>query len=755
MSDLLEFLKQPMPVTLTVFALLGAIAVVRSIWSFATDHLGPLLFQAYLERRKLVLPFADKVLDRRTTVGAEIFRHGGPKYIDFARDTIYLRHEVHQLRELLSSMRFIHICGPPSSGKSVISLNVAYLELQDNHTVLYFNRPSQLLTRFAEHLQTPLARRLDRGATLIIVDDVHLDLPLAAHFFTYVYTRLSRVRLLFVSRPIDSSVLFEEEQQLFPFTKYMRRLDVSADTTAGPLVDFYTKKRFGKPMPPATKQQFLQEVANDLLILGQFLAAWNGSPTVNIPNIREAVFCNVREGLVRLKRVTPHAVSVIFILGVFYRFEVLVDVVLLRELQLDFLPLVRSGDVLFNNDYALLHHSSSARLYSNAIQQGKMQEYFLLQERLGRLPLALFSKYVSLRPRNFCALVAGLRNAPDLLRDLLKNEQLHPMIRDCLESETELPLLGRAQLIMFANSKGVAWQILEPIELRRNAHQSVEQADSNELSLFLFHMSRVSHTKAREWLAAVPTSLIAEKLRLLTLRGLAGALFRLKIFSPEATNEIIDHIGAAVICEKFLEDEDLEHLRPTLARLCRVLEGRVLLKSHAQRDFVGEWSTKVVFYCDNKKAVRFLSGRVWEMPFSASKRQYYKYSEHLVRSAKSDTRIIVDEGAAAAIGARKSLFPVGVVDVQGTFEEGAVVQVLDSKGVLLAAGVTNYSSSVLSQIRRKRTEDIAKLGFAPNRVFDNDHIARLESLSRLGEIYGEGDRGSAHNEVGVAGEANP
>jgi glutamate 5-kinase len=52
----------------------------------------------------------------------------------------------------------------------------------------------------------------------------------------------------------------------------------------------------------------------------------------------------------------------------------------------------------------------------------------------------------------------------------------------------------------------------------------------------------------------------------------------------------------------------------------------------------------------------------------------------------------LDEGAAGALAAGKSLLPVGVVEVIGNFRRGDVVSLVDAAGQELGRGLAEYSS---------------------------------------------------------------
>jgi glutamate 5-kinase len=74
----------------------------------------------------------------------------------------------------------------------------------------------------------------------------------------------------------------------------------------------------------------------------------------------------------------------------------------------------------------------------------------------------------------------------------------------------------------------------------------------------------------------------------------------------------------------------------------------------------------------------------------------------------------VDEGAVQALQHGRSLLPVGVIAVEGTFERGDTIQVLNSAGREIARGMVNYDSGsarlrVTNQPRSKRSGYISAM----------------------------------------------
>lgn len=71
-------------------------------------------------------------------------------------------------------------------------------------------------------------------------------------------------------------------------------------------------------------------------------------------------------------------------------------------------------------------------------------------------------------------------------------------------------------------------------------------------------------------------------------------------------------------------------------------------------------------------------------------------------------RLTLDAGAQRAISQRgKSLLPIGVTEVQGEFQKGELVSLVDPNGAEFARGLTNYNSHDVRRIAGKRSEQVA------------------------------------------------
>ncbi len=106
----------------------------------------------------------------------------------------------------------------------------------------------------------------------------------------------------------------------------------------------------------------------------------------------------------------------------------------------------------------------------------------------------------------------------------------------------------------------------------------------------------------------------------------------------------------------------------------------------------------------------------------AARRQWL--ADHL----QVDGKLLLDAGAVRALLKQgKSLLPIGVVEVRGEFQRGAVVACLDETGRDIARGLANYNSDEARRIARKPSSEIeAILGYVDEpELIHRDNLALL------------------------------
>lgn len=79
-------------------------------------------------------------------------------------------------------------------------------------------------------------------------------------------------------------------------------------------------------------------------------------------------------------------------------------------------------------------------------------------------------------------------------------------------------------------------------------------------------------------------------------------------------------------------------------------------------------------------------------------------------AAEVEGSVVVDDGARDAVVSRgTSLLPAGVLTVNGSFDVGATIEVLDSSGVVIARGMSAMSSTQALACLGKRTADLGDM----------------------------------------------
>ncbi|NMC59012.1 MAG: glutamate 5-kinase [Candidatus Methanofastidiosa archaeon] len=94
--------------------------------------------------------------------------------------------------------------------------------------------------------------------------------------------------------------------------------------------------------------------------------------------------------------------------------------------------------------------------------------------------------------------------------------------------------------------------------------------------------------------------------------------------------------------------------------------------------------------------------------------------------SKSKGKIQVDEGAKNALFGKKSLLPSGIINVEGEFDAGDIVEIT-TNGHTFAKGITNYTNKELEKIKGRNTDEIEPiLGYKNyNEVIKSENIGLL------------------------------
>ncbi|KOA19078.1 glutamate 5-kinase [Clostridium homopropionicum DSM 5847] len=142
--------------------------------------------------------------------------------------------------------------------------------------------------------------------------------------------------------------------------------------------------------------------------------------------------------------------------------------------------------------------------------------------------------------------------------------------------------------------------------------------------------------------------------------------------------------------------------------------GGMITKIHAAKIATSSASSMIIVNGDAPNVIKeILDGKEIGTFFEAQNRPLKAKKHWMAFGTKPNGNIIIDNGAEKALlKSHKSLLPKGILSVQGTFSEGSVVSILNSKEEEIAHGITNYNSSEIDAIKGLNSCDIEKkLGY--------------------------------------------
>jgi glutamate 5-kinase len=154
-----------------------------------------------------------------------------------------------------------------------------------------------------------------------------------------------------------------------------------------------------------------------------------------------------------------------------------------------------------------------------------------------------------------------------------------------------------------------------------------------------------------------------------------------------------------------------------LAKKSAVGKGGMESKLKSVRKLTGAGIPVVLAtFHDPRPILRALTQPVGTFFEAGPKKTLKSKKSWLMSTTKSNSAIVIDEGASRAISKGASLLAVGIRKVVGTFQRGESIEVRVGKKVF-CAGLTEYSSKEISKIKGLKVEQISEvLEFCPSNV---------------------------------------
>ena len=138
--------------------------------------------------------------------------------------------------------------------------------------------------------------------------------------------------------------------------------------------------------------------------------------------------------------------------------------------------------------------------------------------------------------------------------------------------------------------------------------------------------------------------------------------------------------------------------------------------------------------------LRLFQGEELGTLFLGRRRIYHGKKLWLANLPKPSGDLILDDGAVAALKkSGRSLLPIGIIDIRGTFGVGAPVRCVDKAGDVVGIGLSNYKASEILLIKGLRSDEIeSAIGYkhSDEVIHRNNFVLADEAR---GETEGEPD----------------
>ncbi|PIE59535.1 MAG: glutamate 5-kinase [Desulfobulbus propionicus] len=137
--------------------------------------------------------------------------------------------------------------------------------------------------------------------------------------------------------------------------------------------------------------------------------------------------------------------------------------------------------------------------------------------------------------------------------------------------------------------------------------------------------------------------------------------------------------------------------------------GGMLAKIHAAKMVALSGGSSFIGPGRNKNILQELfSGATIGTFFLPARERITRRKHWIAYVLRPEGTLILDDGASRALVMHgKSLLPSGILNVQGEFDVGAPVQCVDSRGQVIASGLTNYCSGDIIRIMGLKSSEIA------------------------------------------------
>lgn len=195
------------------------------------------------------------------------------------------------------------------------------------------------------------------------------------------------------------------------------------------------------------------------------------------------------------------------------------------------------------------------------------------------------------------------------------------------------------------------------------------------------------------------------------IAGLVGADLVINLTDTEGLYDCDPRINSAARLIPMVTRVDAKVIACATPAAGAVGTGGMLSKLNAARKCLASGIPMVIAPGRERDVLlRLFAGEQLGTLFLPRERAYQGKKVWLAGLSKPAGDLTLDEGAVTALQERgRSLLPIGIREVRGTFGIGAPVRCIDRQGNVIGIGLTNYKSSEIENIKGRHSEEIEGL----------------------------------------------
>ena len=175
-------------------------------------------------------------------------------------------------------------------------------------------------------------------------------------------------------------------------------------------------------------------------------------------------------------------------------------------------------------------------------------------------------------------------------------------------------------------------------------------------------------------------------------------------YRPKTIEETILPAELKATFQQFVDQKNIPNL--ILSGSAGVGSGGMITKIEAAK--IATSAGTAMLLTSAKDLANAMSGEDFGTIFLPKESKNNARALWLAHASASSGKLVLDAGAVKALLERGvSLLPAGVTAVEGTFDAGETVDLVDSTGKVIARGIVNFDSDEIPQMLGRSTKELA------------------------------------------------